>query len=437
MFQNMILALENNLLSGLSATNEKLDLLNKRVSCIEMRLSDGDPRKAPQENDSGLFKPQSAASGVRPRVRPCLRRQKAVCPEDGFDTSSSDESFSINLEGTVYTVANTQPHPNYFVLYYINLIITRRTTLKYKDVRLKNEIAFFLFFFAISDLQGVCCNIYKDVLIQEHEPIINDVDLTNTGVLDRLLAEEAITSSDAEEIQLQGGRKEQTRSLLLMLEQRGQGPFISFVNALEPEYNHLHTTLKRSLSIMCKEKKHGRLKCIVCKIIENVSPREVIDKFYSQKIVTSKVMRDIQQSGHSIQGWEQLRPHIKNEEAIRVLAESLLPKFRGLREELDKFKEMTKFVCFCKRLSMKRKMEDLNKQGAIPHSPVEHSESLDSSEPRQFSPDSCKKHTAGGEELGNKFSELGFREKFHRQAIRKKDMKGKSKEETWLTESSP
>lgn len=148
MLQNMILALENNLLSGLSATNEKLDLLNKRVSCIEMRLSDGDPRKAPQENDSGLFKPQSAASGVRPRVRPCLRRQKAVCPEDGFDTSSSDESFSINLEGTVYTVANTQPHPNYFVLYYINLIITRQTTLKYKDVRLKkrNCIFFFCYF---------------------------------------------------------------------------------------------------------------------------------------------------------------------------------------------------------------------------------------------------------------------------------------------------
>lgn len=283
----------------------------------------------------------------------------------------------------------------------------------------------------------MCCNIYKDVLIQEHEPIINDVDLTNTGVLDRLLAEEAITSSDAEEIQLQGGRKEQTRSLLLMLEQRGQGPFISFVNALEPEYNHLHATLKRSLSIMCKEKKQGRLKCIVCKIIENVSPREVIDKFYSQKIVTSKVMRDIQQSGHSTQGWEQLRPHIKNEEAIRVLADSLLPKFKGLREELDKFKEMTKFVCFCKRLSMKRKMEDLNKQGAIPHSPVEHSESLDSSEPRQFLPDSCKKHTASGEELGKKFSESGFREKFHRQAIRKKEMKGKSKEETGLPESSP
>lgn len=325
------------------------------------------------------------------RTRPKIKRHPAVDLSDDIDTSSSDGSFRMKLD--------------------------------------------------VNDLPDACgASLYKEVLIQEHETILKDIDLNDTDILDRLISEEAITVSDAEDIRRGGGRREKARSLLLMLEQRGHDSFLSFLDALEPDYRHVHTTLKRSLSIMYKEKKHGRLKCIVCKIIENVPPREVIDKCYTQKVIPTKVMRDINQCGDPKKGWEQLRPHIKNEEAINVLADSLLPKFKGLREELDKFRELKKFSCFCKRLSIKRKIEESSKQDPIPQSPVEHSEAQGLSDLDNSVIDQDIDMEVASEENTNfivqeiepvcKFKETGFRDKFHRQAIKKRDIKEKAIPET-------
>lgn len=325
------------------------------------------------------------------RTRPKIKRHPAVDLSDDIDTSSSDGSFRMKLD--------------------------------------------------VNDLPDACgASLYKEVLIQEHETILKDIDLNDTDILDRLISEEAITVSDAEDIRRGGGRREKARSLLLMLEQRGHDSFLSFLDALEPDYRHVHTTLKRSLSIMYKEKKHGRLKCIVCKIIENVPPREVIDKCYTQKVIPTKVMRDINQCGDPKKGWEQLRPHIKNEEAINVLADSLLPKFKGLREELDKFRELKKFSCFCKRLSIKRKIEESSKQDPIPQSPVEHSEAQGLSDLDNSVIDKDIDMEVASEEKTNfivqeiepvcKFKETGFRDKFHRQAIKKRDIKEKAIPET-------
>jgi hypothetical protein len=225
----------------------------------------------------------------------------------------------------------------------------------------------------VTDLPSDYANAYKDVLVQEHENILKDVDLSNTDILDRLVSDDVLTSSDVEDIQRQGGRKDQTRSLLLKLEQRGHDTFLSFVEAIERDYNYLHTSLKRSFSIMCKEKEKGPMRCTVCRIIENVPPRVVVDKCYSHEIINAKVLNDICQCGDTRQGWEQLKPHIKHGEAIEILADSLEPKFKSLSCELRKMKDMSRFVCFCKRLSVKQKQEEFSKKEQQSGSPVEHS----------------------------------------------------------------
>lgn len=386
--KSMFAELQNTLLSELKATNEKLDVLAERVFRIEMKLSGEDYGNATPRDSKLLFTDKSPNHVLPWRIRPKIKRHPAVYLSDTSSTSDESITWSIKLD----------------------------------------------------DLPDACASLYKEVLIQEHETILKDIDLNDTDILDRLISEEAITVSDAEDIRRGGvGRREKARSLLLMLEQRGHGSFLSFVDALEPDYRHIHTTLKRSLSIMYKEKKHGRLKCIVCKIIENVPPREVIDKCYTQKVIPTKVIRDINQCGDSKKGWEQLRPHIKNEEAINVLKDSLLPKFKGLREELDKFRKLKKFSCFCKRLSNISKIEESSRQNPITQSPVEHSEANGLSDldkgvtEKQFDLELTSKEITSVvlfEEPVCKFNETRFREKFHRQAIRKRDIKEKIIEET-------
>ncbi|XP_061180956.1 uncharacterized protein LOC133189589 [Saccostrea echinata] len=377
------LKLEGKFSSQLQTTNEKLDVLTKRVSNIELKLFDEEQKKLNRDKVK-----QTGKTLTYGLSKPRLRRFAAVCcSEDSLhSSSSSDGSFNIRLE----------------------------------------------------DLPSTCANVYKDVLVQEHEHILKDVDLNSTDVLDKLIADDAITTSDAEEIKRRGGRKDQARSLLLVLEQRGHGPFLSFVDSLEEDYNHLHQSLKRSLSIMYKEKKNGRLTCTVCKIIENVHPRDIIDKFYSQKLIQPKTMRDINQCGDPRRGWEQLRPFIKNEDAIKILADSLLPKYKSLSEELIKIKDMTRLVCFCKRLSAKRKREESTKVDILPQSPVEHSDSSFSIElqankdPSDVDATELEKRPTASREFVSRFNESGFREKFNRQAIKKREPKGKCEEKETL-----
>ncbi|XP_062606235.1 uncharacterized protein LOC134268045 [Saccostrea cucullata] len=370
--------LEEKFSSQLQTTNEKLDVLTRRVSNIEQLFDDE------QRNLNRVVK-QTAKTLTSGPSKPRLRRFAAVCcSEDSlYSSSSSDGSFHIPIE----------------------------------------------------DLPSACANVYKEVLIQEHENILKDFDPNSTDVLDKLIADDAITASDAEEIKRRGGgKKDQTRSLLLLLEQRGHGPFLSFVDALESDHNHLHKSLKRSLSIMYKEKKNGRLTCTVCKIIENVHPRDVIDKFYSQKFIQSKTMRDINQCGDLRTGWEQLKPYIKNVDAIMTLADSLLPKYKSLSEELIKVKDMPKFNCFCKRLSAKRKREESTKIETVPQSPVEHSDvSIELGVSKVLSDidvDATEREQqqTASMEFVSRFSESGFREKFHRQAIKKRESKLKCEE---------
>lgn len=414
----MLTNFQNTFLTEIKATNDKLDDLTERVSRIEMKLYGEDNQTLTPGVDRALLRGRGPVNMLSGRTRPKIKRLPAVNLSDDIDTSSSDGSFRMKLD------VNGKSALHDFLIFHIIFSI--------KNIYTTFEIV-------VVDLPDACASLYKDVLIQEHETILKDIDLSDTDILDRLISEEAITASDAEDIRRGGGRREKARSLLLMLEQRGHGSFVSFMEALEPDYRHIHTTLKRSLSIMYKEKKHGRLKCIVCKIIENVPPREVIDKCYTQKVIPTKVMRDINQCGDPKKGWEQLRPHIKNEEAINVLADSLLPKFKGLREEFDKFSELKKFSCFCKRLSIKRKIEESKRQDPIPQSPIEHSEAQDLSDLDKGVTEkhldlklASKKNTSVFylEEPSYKFNETGFREKFHRQAIRKRDIKEKIIKET-------
>ncbi|XP_056019888.1 uncharacterized protein LOC130054382 isoform X2 [Ostrea edulis] len=375
----MLEDLEKKFLNRFQVTDEKLDTLTRRVFSLEKKINDDYRKRVPNSGAKCHHCPTTTFGRNRP-----LKRSAAIWhSEDDLDTSSSDGSFSIKME----------------------------------------------------DLPSACANVYKDVLVQEHENILNDVDLNNTDILDRLVTEDALTSSDIEDIQRQGGRRDQTRSLLLKLEQRGHDTFLSFVDAIERDYNYLHTSLKRSLSIMCKEKKDGRIQCTVCRIIENVHPRVIIDKCYHQKIITAKVLNDINQCGDPRQGWEQLKPQIKNGEAIGVLADSLLPKFKSLSCELRKMKDMSRLVCFCKRLSAKRKLEEANKQKQVPASPVEHSYNPFLNERDTGSDDSSwyvktdPGNVLGSVEYLGRFGDTGFRERFHRQAIKKKDLKGKHQEQ--------
>jgi hypothetical protein len=98
-------------------------------------------------------------------------------------------------------------------------------------------------------------------------------------------------------------------------------------------------------------------------------------------------------------------------------------------------KDMSRFVCFCKRLSAKRKLEEFSKQEEQPGSPVENSHYpfLKETEPKSDDSSECIKtdqeNVSRSVEAMSRFGDTGFRERFHRQAIKKKDMKGKYRDQ--------
>jgi hypothetical protein len=89
--------LEKKFMHRFQITDEKLDLLTKRVSSIERRFNDDYRKRTP----SSGTRCHHCASTTHNRNRTLKKSVAVWYSEDELDTSSSEESFSIRMEGTV------------------------------------------------------------------------------------------------------------------------------------------------------------------------------------------------------------------------------------------------------------------------------------------------------------------------------------------------
>jgi hypothetical protein len=89
--------LEKRFMHRFQITDEKLDLLTKRVSSIERRFNDENKKRTPNNGARCHHCPSTTHNRNR-----LLKRSAAVWhSEDDLDTSSSDGSFIIKMEGNV------------------------------------------------------------------------------------------------------------------------------------------------------------------------------------------------------------------------------------------------------------------------------------------------------------------------------------------------
>ena len=198
------------------------------------------------------------------------------------------------------------------------------------------------------DLPQMHSQRYKAVLRQNHELLMSDVRLDRSMVLDELVERRGLTESDAETIRREDNPKDQVRELLFVLPDRGPSAFDIFVKSLKPDYPSIAKKLEddqKSCSINLEDNA-----CTVCKIKADVKLKDVIDRLYTNEILSSSDSRTILKCSQEI-GWTQLQGKMKKNpvKSKAVLVDALNAKYPDLSCEYATA-QTKHFTCFCRRL---------------------------------------------------------------------------------------
>ncbi|KAJ8301185.1 hypothetical protein KUTeg_020172 [Tegillarca granosa] len=103
-------------------------------------------------------------------------------------------------------------------------------------------------------------NAHQEVLVENHELLMSNLDLSVTNVLDEMVTNDAISNSDAEFVRSQPKIKDKTRQLLLLIACYGSSCFNKFIECLKKEYPFLFDKLNKEFGDLLNVEmlnKHG------------------------------------------------------------------------------------------------------------------------------------------------------------------------------------
>ncbi|XP_046379027.2 uncharacterized protein LOC124150886 [Haliotis rufescens] len=136
-------------------------------------------------------------------------------------------------------------------------------------------------------------------LRQNHLMLINNLDLKNGLLIDKLVQDDVLFQSDEETIRSHSTRKCQVRELVSRINRCDSDQFLKFKNHLSSEYPHLECLS----SAEDKEKKKFREKCVVCNLTKIVDVHDIVDHMYQQKCIDSCTYETIWRRDVSQAGW--------------------------------------------------------------------------------------------------------------------------------------
>lgn len=187
--------------------------------------------------------------------------------------------------------------------------------------------------------------------------MVKDIDLENTDLLDDLLTGECLTSDEAAEIIRKPVRRDQVRKLILQLRRKSGKKFTVFLEKLQKtsNYPHIAKTLMESYNRKNIEfsKSTPDPRCLVCILKQDVLVRDVIDKLYSNGLVSTETFEltlDVMESDNGMI-WDMILTQIKcsgcPQKARHVLQEALAKKYEHISAKINtiRFPEM---ICRCR-----------------------------------------------------------------------------------------
>lgn len=189
-------------------------------------------------------------------------------------------------------------------------------------------------------------NAHQEVLVENHELLMSNLDLSVTNVLDEMVTNDAISNSDAEFVRSQPKIKDKTRQLLLLIACYGSSCFNKFIECLKKEYPFLFDKLNKEFGDLLS-KTHGCNICILCKIKCAVDQNDIVDSLYKNKIIGARHLQSVFRCRNVKQAWNQIIHHVnKAEEGKQRFCEALEAKYKNLATELNKC-ETQNLSCTC------------------------------------------------------------------------------------------
>lgn len=187
--------------------------------------------------------------------------------------------------------------------------------------------------------------------------MVKDIDLENTDLLDDLQTGECLTSDEAAEIIRKPARRDQVRKLILQLRRKSGKKFTVFLEKLQKTSNYPHIAKNLMESYNRKNTEFSKStpdpRCLVCILKQDVQVKDVIDKVYSNGLMSTETFELTLDVGESDNGmiWDMILTQIKHSgdprKARQVLQEALARKYEHISARINtiRFPEM---ICRCR-----------------------------------------------------------------------------------------
>ena len=190
--------------------------------------------------------------------------------------------------------------------------------------------------------------------------MVKDIDLENTDLLDDLQTGECLTSDEAAEIIRKPARRDQIRKLILHLRRKSGKKFTVFLEKLQKTSNYPHIAKNLMESYNRKNTEFSKStpdpRCLVCILKQDVLVKDVMDKIYSNGLVSTETFEltlDVVESDNGMI-WDMILTQIKcsgdHRKARQVLQEALAKKYEHISARINtiRFPEM---ICRCRNSS--------------------------------------------------------------------------------------
>ncbi|CAC5355174.1 unnamed protein product [Mytilus coruscus] len=203
---------------------------------------------------------------------------------------------------------------------------------------------------------------HKEVLRECLEEMVKDIDLENTDLLDDLQTAECLTSDEAVEIIRKSSRRDQVRKLVLHLGRKSRERFSVFLENIQKTSNYPHLA-KNLMQSYNKRMERGTAvpsvsKCLVCVLKQDVFVKDVIDKLYSNGLVSMETFELVidQVMYDNKMNWEIILTQLKRSrdprKARQVLQEALSKKYEHISARINKT-HFPEIMCQCRNINKK------------------------------------------------------------------------------------
>ncbi|VDI20417.1 Hypothetical predicted protein [Mytilus galloprovincialis] len=203
---------------------------------------------------------------------------------------------------------------------------------------------------------------HKEVLQECLEQMVKDIDLENTDLLDDLQTAECLTSDEAVEIIRKPSRRDQVRKLVLHLGRKSSERFSVFLENIQKTSNYPHLAENLMQSYNRRKNRVTNLssvpKCLVCVLKQDVFVKDVIDKLYSNGLVSLETFELVidQVENDNKMNWEIILTQLKRSrdprKARQVLQEALSKKYEHISARINKT-HFPEIMCQCRNINRK------------------------------------------------------------------------------------